>query len=307
MTTRKNPRPASATQLRGTWLRELVSFPRDPSRIRPESFQKALWITSHYEGAGFKNTSGDFDQQGVSLGILQWCLGQGSLQPVLRDIFDAVGTDTHKYLQQGRALELLDVIKMPITKAVAWGNRISVKRGGKATSLLVQPWKTELENLLTDPRAIAVQNRWAEAKMRHAAGLCERFGLKTERALAVAFDVLTQQGSINAGVEKEIRASWAKLPEGSTERDKLRVLVRVRASPARKQYIQDVLSRKLTIVEGHGVVHGTKYDFTKEPGLTDQPYELASGAIVLPTPASAPKPEPSKPPKDTDKLPDDFV
>src|SRR3989454_8043846 len=37
----------------------------------------------------FAGLSGDFDGQGISFGVLQWNLGQGSLQPLLRKIIKA--------------------------------------------------------------------------------------------------------------------------------------------------------------------------------------------------------------------------
>lgn len=60
-----------------TWSKSLPILERDP-------FALALNITGSFEGSrGFENLTGNFDGQGVSMGLLQQNLGQGSLQPML--------------------------------------------------------------------------------------------------------------------------------------------------------------------------------------------------------------------------------
>ena len=52
----------------------------------------ALRITGHFEDSSdpLAAVSGDFDNQGISLGVLQWNIGSGSLQPIIK----SVGRDT---------------------------------------------------------------------------------------------------------------------------------------------------------------------------------------------------------------------
>ena len=69
---------------------------RTRRRRRPRSHNedlaaRCLAITASFEtGVGapdcFCGISGDFDGQGISFGVLQWNFGQGSLQPLLREI-----------------------------------------------------------------------------------------------------------------------------------------------------------------------------------------------------------------------------
>src|SRR5262245_15753274 len=43
-------------------------------------------VTGTFENSGdpYEGVSGDFDGQGISCGVLQWNIGQGSLQPLVR-------------------------------------------------------------------------------------------------------------------------------------------------------------------------------------------------------------------------------
>src|SRR5512137_2315949 len=59
-------------------------------RSKPIDY-RCLALTGSFEtGQGlpdcFAGLSGDFDGQGMSLGVLQWNFGQGSLQPLLREM-----------------------------------------------------------------------------------------------------------------------------------------------------------------------------------------------------------------------------
>lgn len=57
-----------------------------------EWVSSALQLTGHFEDsdAPWSAVSGNFDGMGVSLGVLQWNLGQGSLQPLVQRAGEAV-------------------------------------------------------------------------------------------------------------------------------------------------------------------------------------------------------------------------
>jgi hypothetical protein len=44
-----------------------------------------------------------------------------------------------------------------------------------------------------------------------------------------------------------------------------------RAAASRPAYVNDVRNRKLTIANGHGVVHGRRYDLAGQYGITLAP------------------------------------
>jgi hypothetical protein len=60
--------------------------------LPPEWLKTTLEITGDFETAGnpWAGISDDFDEQGISCGILQWNIGQGSLQPLVKACGSAV-------------------------------------------------------------------------------------------------------------------------------------------------------------------------------------------------------------------------
>ncbi len=54
--------------------------------VNRDWLKQALEITGDFETSGspWSQATGDFDQQGISCGILQWNIGQGSLQPLVK-------------------------------------------------------------------------------------------------------------------------------------------------------------------------------------------------------------------------------
>ena len=82
--------PAAAQTLRSESICSRLSFSDvtlDVAGDQKEAFELALNVTSSYEGSdGWSNLSNNDDKQGVSLGLLQWNLGQGTLQPILLDM-----------------------------------------------------------------------------------------------------------------------------------------------------------------------------------------------------------------------------
>jgi hypothetical protein len=55
-----------------------------------------LKITGHFEDSDdpLAAVSGNFDAQGISLGVLQWNIGSNSLQPIVRFLGKASVTST---------------------------------------------------------------------------------------------------------------------------------------------------------------------------------------------------------------------
>src|SRR5258705_11708226 len=56
------------------------------ANLTPEWLKKALEVTGGFETDGnpWAGVSNDFDQMGISCGILQWNIGSGSLQPLVK-------------------------------------------------------------------------------------------------------------------------------------------------------------------------------------------------------------------------------
>ena len=58
--------------------------------------QTALKVTGHFEDSTdpLGGVSGDFDGMGISVGVLQWNIGMGSLQPLVKNLGRAAVVDT---------------------------------------------------------------------------------------------------------------------------------------------------------------------------------------------------------------------
>lgn len=253
--------------------------------------ETALKVTGHFEDADdpLGGVSGDFDGMGISLGVLQWNIGMGSLQPMVRNI--------------GRAAV---IAVMPAYGAQMWaacsasvGEGLAIVRGWQAGGHLRQPVAVELKRLALCPpfvtQQIAKANTVAESAYRAAAewqsamtggspdkwlfcwffdvltqnggmkgiafadveGFIQRLGY--DRTDDVICDWLAARGQDDAGFRDSRRnaALWRdKVPD---ERLALFVASYLRAMKARTQYRGDVLNRKATLAIGSGWVHGEQH------------------------------------------------
>lgn len=89
--------------------------------------EKCFLLTAAFEGGGYTALSGNFDGQGVSFGFLQWNLGRGTLQPLIKAMhehdpvaFDRCCTVTVQGKTQDVTGALLDLVGMKGPAAVAW-------------------------------------------------------------------------------------------------------------------------------------------------------------------------------------------
>ncbi|WP_102126977.1 hypothetical protein [Deinococcus planocerae] len=229
---------------------------------------KLLLITGAFEGEhGFTNVAGSFDGQGVSFGVLQWNFGQGTLAPLLlgmeaRDpgAFAAIfGADT----AQVRAA----LVGPPAAQA-------AFAAGLQGSGGQLQPrWKDRFVRLGLHAPYQDVQLEAAGTRLEAAKGLAREYGLVTERGLALMFDIITQNGGIAARTREAIQgaeaAERARLGRLLGEIERLGLIARERAAAASPRWQGDVLARKLTIVQGRGTVHGTRWDLGSQFGLGD--------------------------------------
>jgi hypothetical protein len=65
-----------------------------------------------------------------------------------------------------------------------------------------------------------------------------------------------------AGLEKQLGRTL-------TEREFLEIIANGIADTVKPQYKRKVLQRRMTIVQGHGTVHGEYYDLERDFGLKD--------------------------------------
>ena len=233
---------------------------------------RCLMLTSLFEtGQGvpgcFGTLAGNFDKQGISFGVLQWNLGQGTLQTLLKRL-----NATHP-----------EVIKE------AFGNGrdelVGILSAGKQAGLAFAATVQDAKNRVTEPtrsrfRALGATPECQAAQLESAAGffatgraLFAEYGLVSERGMALMFDVAVQNGSIRPATRAQIFADFAGIPAGAPREERevarMRIIANRRADASNAR--ADVRSRKLAIAEGVGVVHGLGVDVERHYGLTLAP------------------------------------
>ncbi len=213
----------------------------------------------------FAGLSGNFDGQGISFGALQWNLGQGSLQPlleemnqkypsVLKDIFDASCPVLLAMLQESKQEQL------------AWASSIQNNR-----HVLFEPWRGMFKTLGRREEYQGIQVAAANRRYQLALALCEEYGVRSERAVALMFDIKVQNGSIRSVTKAQIQQDFGQIGESGSwrvdELARLRIIANRRAEASNIRWIEDVRTRKLTVANGEGRVHGSYYDLEDQYGI----------------------------------------
>jgi hypothetical protein len=276
---------------------------------------KALRITTTFETGkplGFGGLSGDFDGQGLSFGMLQWNFGSGSLLPLLRD-FDGGHPDRFDTVFAAGAARLRQLLHSDALRRCSASRKLSAARRravikqcedekretrmqfARAINLtnprtrkrdrIAPAWAGYFAKLERDPVFQRIQLRYARGRMNKAIEHARRLGLRSERGLALMFDLVTQQGGAwhqvrgrDAQIRDRIAAAERSRGGSLTERERLSVIADVIADTSSERWREKVRARKHTIVNGRGTVHGQQWDLERQYGLTDRPWQAGTPA-----------------------------
>ncbi len=262
-----------------TWAR---MFPNDAppvSEIATRSLaERCLALTGSFETGKyppdcFYGLSGDFDQMGLSFGALQWNVGQGTLQPLLAQMFDQ-----HTDVARDIFHEHFDTIMALRTAPI--NDQLSFTRSIQTRGCLEEPWQGMLIALGRTMEFQTIQTTSAGKIFQQALSMCAEYGLVSERALALMFDIATQGGSISSIVRAEIMGDFSKLPPGGSNQEvaKMVIVANRRAAASLPKFVDDVRIRKLAIANGVGTVHSLYYDLDDTFGLTLNPFAKSLAA-----------------------------
>jgi len=257
------------------WIFGLGLSPERPIPLPDASLlaavtRKIFNITGAFEGGdGFSNLSGNFDKQGISFGFLQWNMGQGSLQPLLKSMHAKNPAKFREIFKDG-ADQLLAVLN-----ANNLQTQMNFARSiNDSKNRIKPPWDSRFKALGKVPEFQDVQIEFAKNLLDKAKRLAEEYHLRTERGLALMFDIVVQNGTIKPETKSQILAARQKkeaaLGRALTEREYLEIIGNKRAEAANPRWIEDVRSRKLTIAKGEGEVHGKYYHLDQEFDLDDR-------------------------------------
>lgn len=231
-------------------------------------FDVCVKVTSSFEGTEYGTVTNNFDGQGISLGLLQWNLGTGSLQTYILNHIDPMMFDFFPK-------PILPLIKMPPSDAVTWVKDVCMDENGD----LKEEWRKAFERFLTTPSVINVQKQAIDKYWHRSKEILGKFnGMKQTRKLhAWCFDLAVQSWSLGVDVpaphkdhaESIINQYDAKnAVEWNTvllseEQQILIIMSHLRALKCKPEWRRDFFNRKATIAMGFGIVHGKKYDFRK--------------------------------------------
>ncbi|MDD3295710.1 MAG: peptidoglycan-binding domain-containing protein [Geobacteraceae bacterium] len=258
-----------------TWGRLLGGEPLRPG-IRLQSLDyRCLALTGSFEtGAGipdcFAGISGDFDGQGISFGVLQWNFGQGSLQPLLKRMLT-------EYPDQSRAVfhDSFDLLLSRLNGGKAELMSFARSIQHPVRHFVTEPWRGMFKSLGRTTEFQRVELDAAGNLFRAARLLCGEYGLWSERATALMFDIKVQNGSISGAVKESILSDFQTIPpslgEEDAEVERMRIVANRRADAAKVRWREDVRSRKLCIANGRGIVHGIPYDLEEQFGIGQRP------------------------------------
>jgi hypothetical protein len=238
---------------------------------------RCLALTGAFEtGTGspgcFCGLSGDFDDQGISFGVLQWNLGQGSLQPLLRDMISE-----HADLTRDLFAEHFDALNEVMKLSNDGAGRTEALEFSRSiqhpvTHQVYEPWRGYAKSLGRTREFQAIQVKYAHEAYKKALALCDEYAVWSERGAALMFDIVTQNGGIKSVTRAQILGDISTLPAGLDKHERevraLKVVANRRAEAANPQWIDDVRRRKLCIANGEGVVHGIRFDLEAQFGIS---------------------------------------
>jgi hypothetical protein len=272
--------------------------------------QKAVEITSTFETGqrgGFYGLTGNVDGQGLSFGLVNWTIGTGSLQPLLRDFAAEqparwsriFGADAERFLAvispKGDA-----AVRQQLRFAVDEMNRTSVEKGKRQWAIR-EPWVGYFRQLSEDAEFRRIQIRYVRGLLARADWFCRHFKLASEAAFAFMFDAVSSHGrgwltKKFAGREKRrllieprLAALAAQSAGKPAEGEVLLVIADVLAATSAPRWAQSVRQRKRWFVTGEHPRAGELQGLT--PRL-DLPYT----ASPAPAPGRAPRAAPAPPP-----------
>lgn len=268
-----------------------VHWPSRLSEFDKPAFQVALNISGSFEGNdGWVNLTGDFDGEGLSLGLLNQNLGSGSLQPLQIAMRDRYMNKMKGLMDPSRLQNLLSMLsrwesgeqplELPSGRLSLLDTAIS-KTGVHSLNVrnddsvnwalenlyesqnFKPGWAKDLTALAQSAEYISIQVDSALDLHFEAMANMKRLGLIQWRAYLMMFDVSVQNGGIYE-TDFADYADFLKSQPQATETQKLEEILNLRLRHVRPEYVSDVRRRKQSIIEGHGLVHGEDRDLERE-------------------------------------------
>ena len=242
-----------------------------PKIVKEPLIYRCLALTGTFEtGKGipdcFAGISGDFDGQGISFGVLQWNFGQDSLQPLLKEMIEK-----HRDIIEGIFNEYFPVLETALNSDKEELMEFARSIQHPVRHFIYEPWRGMFKSLGRTKEFQDIETKYAQNLYNRAVKLVEDYKLWSERAVALMFDIKTQNGSIRPITREQIFADYQNLSEDLTEAqlevERMRIVANRRAEASNPRWIEDVRKRKLCIANGEGEVHGINFNLEEQFGI----------------------------------------
>ena len=228
---------------------------------------------------------------------MNWNIGTGSLQPLLRDFaateparWKAIfGSDAAKF-SAAMTPKGKDAIREQLRFAVEVMNSSQTVQGRTRWSVK-EPWVTRFRQLAEDKAFQRIQIRYVRALLDRARQFCEQFSLKSEMSYAFMFDAVSSHGpwwltkKWKDGTQKRrqllserLAALDAKYGKGSVpEREVLLAIADVLAETSSVRWRANVIRRKRWFVTG---LHPRSAELRGLNPRANEPYQTSTRAAV---------------------------
>jgi len=265
----------------GTW-HALLGEPHAPcpGLMGADLLLRCIAVTGVFETSTpppdcYAGVTGNFDGMGISFGVLQQNIGSRSLQPLLRRVISEHPGLIANIFSSTDGDALTGILRLDERTTDGFERQMDWARSINAGNRIIEPWRQNFRRLGGTPEYIAIQRDAAEEVFNRALAACREFRLVSERAVAVMFDIMTQNGGIPIECASNIKTRLGELPatpEGSPhEVAVLEVVAVERAKFSRPEFQDDVRSRKLSLAHGTGTVHGDFFDLDGQYGIGLRP------------------------------------
>src|SRR5437867_4148705 len=141
--------------------------------------------------------------------------------------------------------------------------------------IVFEPWQGQFKTLGRQQEFQDIEAKYAAGLFQKGLALCNDFGVSSQRAAALMFDLYVQNGGIKSWVKplilsdfEQLQQSGQKAGDAPLEVARLRIIAVRAAASANPKWIADVQNRKLTIANGEGTVHGNPYNLEEQYGIS---------------------------------------
>lgn len=147
-------------------------------------------IVMDFDGTGYATIKGNVNNNGLSLGFLQWNFRQRNLQPLLIDFFRMYGAKAQTIMKE-HADELKAALKMESALEFA------KEKMNDSDNKIKESWFRYLKNLCETKEFQEIQDIHSNHYFKKAVLMCNKFNIRTERAFCLFFDIAVQNASVS--------------------------------------------------------------------------------------------------------------